>query len=193
MNITQPVTRREILKSTGCGFAYLAAAGISQPQAATAAVANPLLPKKPHFPPRAKRVIFLFMQGGPSHVDTFDYKKRLAIDDGKMLKFDDARVLAKTKQVKEQRVFESPWKFRQYGECGQHVSELFPHIAQHVDDLCFIKGMHTDGVAHGPSTLFMHTGSINLVRPSMGSWATYGPEISQHSTTSCSPSILIRP
>lgn len=174
MNAAQPITRRQILKSSGCGFAYLAAAGMGQPQSAAADVANPLLPKKPHFPPRAKRVIFLFMQGGPSHVDTFDYKERLAIDDGKMLKFDDARVLAKTKQIKEQRVFESPWKFRQYGECGQHVSELFPHIAQHVDDLCFIKGMHTDGVAHGPSTLFMHTGSINLVRPSMGSWVLYG-------------------
>ena len=88
--------------------------------------------------------------------------------------FDDARVLAKTKEIVEHRVFKSPWKFKQYGECGQHVSELFPHIAQHVDDLCFLKGMHTDGVAHGPSTLFMHTGSINLVRPSIGSWVLYG-------------------
>jgi hypothetical protein len=141
---------------------------------AEAAVVNPLLAKQPHFTPRAKRVIFLFMQGGPSHVDTFDYKPRLEKDNDKLLEFDDARVLAKTKSVKEHRVYKSLWRFRQYGECGQHVSELFPHIAQHVDDLCFLKGMHTDGVAHGPATLFMHTGSINLIRPSIGSWLLYG-------------------
>lgn len=170
---TQPLSRRQVLTSTGCGFAWLAAADIGRQQA-EAAIPNPLLPKKPHFPPRAKRIIFLFMQGGPSHVDTFDYKQRLKIDEGKMLEFDDARVLAKTKQIKPQRVFPSPWKFKRYGESGQHVSELFPHIAQHVDDLCMVKGMHTDGVAHGPSTLFMHTGSINLIRPSMGSWILYG-------------------
>ena len=104
----------------------------------------------------------------------FDYKPKLSELDGEMIEFDDARVLANTKKIKPHRVFESPWKFRQYGQCGQQVSELFPYIAQHVDDLCFIKGMHTDGVAHGPSTLFMHTGSINLVRPSMGSWILYG-------------------
>ena len=172
----QPVTRRQILQTTGCGFGWLAAAGMANREAvaSTAAIANPLLAKKPHHPPRAKRVIFLFMQGGPSHVDSFDYKERLEAEDGKMLKFDDARVLAKTRQVKNQRVFKSPWKFRQYGECGQHVSELFPGIAQHVDDICLLKGMHTEGVAHGPSTLFMHTGSINLIRPSMGSWILYG-------------------
>jgi hypothetical protein len=119
-------------------------------------------------------VIFLFMQGGPSQVDTFDYKRLLAEQDGEMRTFDDARVLAKTKQVTKHRVFKSPWKFKRYGECGQHVSELFPQIARHVDDLCFLKGMHTDGVAHGPATLFLHTGSINLVRPSVGSWVLYG-------------------
>ena len=93
---TQPLSRRQVLASTGCGFAWLAAAGIGKQQA-EAAIANPLLAKKPHFPPRAKRIIFLFMQGGPSHVDTFDYKERLRTDEGKMLEFDDARVLAKTK------------------------------------------------------------------------------------------------
>lgn len=139
-----------------------------------ASATNPMWPQKSHVIPRAKRVIFLFMQGGPSHVDTFDYKPRLEKEDGQMRKFDDARVLAKTRQIKEHRVFKSPWAFQQHGECGQAVSSLFPHIAEHVDDLCFIKGMHTNGVAHGPSTLFMHTGSINLVRPSMGSWVLYG-------------------
>ena len=167
------LSRRNALKSMGCGFGYLAAKCLAQSEA-NAAIANPLLPKEPHFQPRAKRVIFIFMQGGPSHVDTFDYKSRLAKDDGKLLEFDDARVLAKTRQISSHRVFKSPWSFRQHGQCGQHVSELFPHIAEHVDDLCFLKGMHTDGVAHGPSTLFLHTGSINLIRPSFGSWMLYG-------------------
>jgi hypothetical protein len=157
----------------GCGFGILAAAGLAQREA-NASSPNPMMPKSPHFAPRAKRVIFLFMQGGPSHVDTFDYKPQLEKYDGKMLAFDDARVLAKTKEITEHRVFKSPWKFRQHGKCGQHVSELFPHIARHVDDLCFVKSLHTDGVAHGPATLFMHTGSINLVRPSIGSWVLYG-------------------
>ena len=167
------LSRRLALKSMGCGFGYLAAKSLAQ-RDAKAAIANPLLPKEPHFAPRAKRVIFIFMQGGPSHVDTFDYKPRLAKDDGKLLEFDDARTLAKTKQITTHRVFKSPWRFRQYGQCGQHVSELFPHIAGRVDDLCFLKGMHTNGVAHGPSTLFLHTGSINLIRPSLGSWTLYG-------------------
>jgi hypothetical protein len=167
------LSRRHALKSMACGFGYLAAAGLAKEQSLISNV-NPSLPKLPHFQPRAKRVIFLFMQGGPSQVDTFDYKPRLAKDNGRLMEFDDARVLAKTKQVKSHRVYKSLWNFRQYGQCGQHVSELFPHIAQHVDDLCFLKGMHTDGVAHGPSTLFLHTGSINLVRPSVGSWMIYG-------------------
>ncbi len=156
-----------------CGFGYLAAAGMANQESRAAAV-DPLAPKPPHFPPRAKRVIFIFMQGGPSHVDTFDYKPRLIADDGKMRNFDDARVLAKTKKITKHRVFKSPWTFKQYGQSGQHVSDLFPHIARQVDDLCFLKGMHTDGVAHGPSTLFLHTGSINLIRPSVGSWMLYG-------------------
>ena len=171
--MTFPVlNRRRWLQTTGCGFGFLSAAALAQQQ--SLASLNPLSSQITHFPARAKRVIFIFMQGGPSHVDTFDYKPMLAKYDGESREFDDARTLAKTKTIKQHRVFRSPWKFKQYGECGQHVSELFPHIAQHVDDLCFIKGMHTDGVAHGPSTLFLHTGSINLVRPSVGSWVLYG-------------------
>jgi hypothetical protein len=165
-------SRREVLQSMACGFGFVSAAAMADREAKAAT--NPSAPKQPHFPPRAKRVIFIFMQGGPSQVDTFDYKPNLAKYDGKERTFDDARVLAKTKKITKHRVFESPWKFKQYGKSGQHVSELFPHIAEHVDDLCFLKGMHTDGVAHGPSTLFLHTGSINLVRPSVGSWMLYG-------------------
>jgi hypothetical protein len=82
--------------------------------------------------------------------------------------------LARTQAIVQHRVFKSPWHFRQYGQCGRWVSELFPHIGQRVDDLCFLQGMHTEGIAHGPATLFLHTGSINLVRPSVGSWVTYG-------------------
>jgi hypothetical protein len=178
-NNPNPFSRRDALKSLGCGFGYLAAAGLANQQAlantaASAGVINPLAAKKPHFTPRAKRVIFLFMQGGPSHVDSFDYKPQLEKDDGNLETFDDARTLAKTGEIKKHRVFKNMWEFRKYGQCGQQVSDLFPHIAQHVDDLCFLKGMHTDGVAHGPATLFLHTGSINLVRPSMGAWALYG-------------------
>ncbi|MEM8669686.1 MAG: DUF1501 domain-containing protein [Planctomycetota bacterium] len=167
-------TRREALRSVGCGFGLLAASALAQRNASGSSKSNPLAAKQPLFPPRAKRVIFIFMQGGPSQVDTFDYKPMLEQLDGENQAFDDARVLAKTKEIKQHRVFQSPWKFKQYGDCGQPVSELFPHIAKHVDDLCFLKGMHTDGVAHGPATLFMHTGSINLVRPSVGSWVLYG-------------------
>jgi hypothetical protein len=170
---TSRFSRRAALKSLGCGFGYLSAAALAHQHAIGGSV-NPLAAQQPHFAPRAKRVIFLFMQGGPSHVDTFDYKSLLAKHDGEMRDFDDARTLAKTRKIIKHRVFESPWKFKPYGQCGQHVSELFPHIAQHVDDLCFLKGMHTDGVAHGPSTLFLHTGSINLVRPAVGSWVLYG-------------------
>jgi hypothetical protein len=166
------MNRRQALKSAACGFGYLALAGLAGNQAQAAV--DPLAPKLPHFKPRAKRVIFIFMQGGPSHVDSFDYKPQLEKDDGKMLPFDDSRTLAKTRQVVPHRVMKSLWNFKQYGQCGQYVSELFPHIAQHVDDLCFLQGMHTEGIAHGPATLFLHTGAMNLVRPSVGAWVTYG-------------------
>ncbi len=169
--------RRQLLQSLGCGFGHLAASALTcsshaSEQASNAV--NPLRAMPPHFPARAKRIIFVFMQGGPSHVDTFDYKPILEKRNGEKEVFDDARVLAKRKEVIKHRIFQSPWKFKQHGECGQYVSELFPHIAKTVDDLCFLKGMHTNGVAHGPATLFLHTGSINLIRPSLGSWVLYG-------------------
>src|SRR5262249_38859257 len=96
-------------------------------------------------------------------------------DDGKMLDFDDARTLAKTRKITQHRVFKSPWKFRSYGESGLSASDLFPLTARHADDLCVLRGMHTEGIAHGPATLFLHTGSIALVRPSIGAWMLYGP------------------
>ena len=172
MNATDRLflTRRQALKTAACGFGYLALAGLAN----TAAAANPLAPKPLHHAARAKRVIFLFMQGGPSHVDTFDPKPRLTTDDGKMHAFDDARTLAKTRKIVPHRVMKSLWQFRQYGQSGLSVSELFPHTARHADDLCVLRGMHTEGIAHGPATLFLHTGSINLIRPSVGAWVTFG-------------------
>jgi hypothetical protein len=120
-------------------------------------------------------MIFLFMQGGPSQVDTFDYKPRLEQDDGKQMPFDDARAIANTgARGSQQRVMKSPWKFARHGQSGHWVSDLFPHQAACVDDLCFLHGVHTEGVAHGPATLFLHCGSTNLIRPSVGSWLSYG-------------------
>ncbi len=162
------VTRRQLLQSTACGFGSLALAGLCHDQAAAAR--NPMSSKQPHFPPRAKRIIFVFMQGGPSQVDTYDPKPLLDREDGKQVDF----LVARTRKVTPQRVLKSPWKFQRHGQCGQWVSELFPHMARHVDDYCVIRGMHTEGVAHGPATLFLHTGATNLIRPSVGAWVTYG-------------------
>src|SRR5437867_706301 len=168
VNNHRVISRRRALQSMACGFGSLALADLAHSQA------NPLAARAGHHAARAKRVIFIFMQGGPSQVDTFDYKPRLARDDGRMMSFDDARTFARTRSITTHRVMKSPWRFRQYGGSGRWVSDLFPHIGGQVDDLCFLHAMHTEGIAHGPATLFLHTGSINLVRPSVGSWVTYG-------------------
>lgn len=162
-----------MLKKAACGFGSLALAGMFGRDAMALSSSNALAPQSPLIPPKAKRVIFLFMQGGPSHVDTFDYKPELVAADGKDIDFEGVRFQTFGKMSKR-KLMKPLWGFNQYGECGQWVSDLFPHIAQHVDDLCFVHSMHTEGVAHGPSTLFLHTGSTNLIRPSMGSWVTYG-------------------
>ncbi len=165
-------TRRQLLQRTGCGFGALAFASLAQSMASAAT--HPLAERGTHHVPRAKRVIFLFMAGGVSHVDSFDYKPRLFADDGKTYSFDDARTVAKTGAGAQKRVMKPLWDFRQRGESGAWASDLFPHMAKMVDDLCFVKGMHTDGVAHGPATLFLHTGTTNFIRPSMGAWVSYG-------------------
>ncbi|MEK6236658.1 MAG: DUF1501 domain-containing protein, partial [Planctomycetales bacterium] len=166
------VSRRTALQQSACGFGGLALAGLC---ADSARAASPLDVKKPHLPARAKRVIFLFMQGGPSHVDTFDYKPALIKNDGKKMPFDDARTIAKTgKRGTSERVMKPMWKYQQYGESGRWASDLFRETARHADDLCFVHSMHTEGVAHGPATLFLHCGSTNFIRPSFGSWVTYG-------------------
>jgi hypothetical protein len=169
------LTRRRFLQDSACGFGALAFAGLGASRL-LAAEADPLAPKRPHFAPKAKRVIFLFMQGGVSHVDSYDYKPFLARNDGKMMNFDDARQIANSGQraPSSQRIFRGPWDFAKYGQSGHWASSLFPEVNRHVDDLCFIHSMHTDGVAHGPATLFLHCGSTTFIRPSMGSWVLYG-------------------
>src|SRR5262245_4183667 len=168
------MSRRRFLQDSACGFGALAFAGLGSGRA-LAAAADPLAPKLPHHAPKARRVIFLFMQGGVSHVDSYDYKPRLDRDDGKTFAFDDARVLANTgRRGSTQRVMKPLWRFSRHGECGRWGSALFPEVNKHVDDLCFIHSLHTEGVAHGPATLFLHCGSTNFIRPSMGSWVLYG-------------------
>ena len=164
-------TRRRMLKQSAMGFGSLAFAAMLDEQArADAARATRLAPKPPHLKPRAKRVIFLFMKGGPSHVDTFDYKPRLQRDDGKPLPFAKPRV----QFAQTGKLLGSPWKFRRYGESGIDVSDLFPHVARCVDDLCILNSLHGSNAAHGGALLKLHTGSDTFVRPSMGSWVTYG-------------------
>ena len=175
------MNRRQLLNQCGAGFAALALSDMivrsglcaGEPAAnplAAASVSNPLLPKSPHFPARAKRVIFLFMHGGPSHVDTFDYKPELIKHHGQPLPFEKPRIqFAQTGNL-----LRSPWKFRQYGQSGAWVSDLFPHVGRCVDDITFIKSIHGSNEAHGGALLKMHTGSDTFVRPSMGAWISYG-------------------
>ena len=160
-----------MLKSSACGFGYMALAGLSAEAALKSQ--SPLMSKTPHFEPRAKRVIFLFMHGGPSHVDTFDYKPRLNKEDGQRLPFKAAKNIEKSSQ-ENLRLMKSPWKFKQRGESGLWISELFDNVAEHADDLCVINSMHTNGQSHGQAVMKLHTGSDSLVRPSVGSWMVYG-------------------
>jgi hypothetical protein len=147
----------------------LARCDAGQPSAA-AAPNRPLAAKEPHFKPRAKRIIFLFMHGGPSHVDTFDHKPELTKQDGKPLPFDKPRIqFAQTGNL-----LKSPWGFKQYGQSGAWVSDLFPNVGQCVDDITFIKSIHGSNEAHGGALLKIHTGSDTFVRPSMGAWISYG-------------------
>lgn len=171
MHSLSTTNRRQLLQSASCGFGALAFQSLLA-QSAEAAKSNPLKTSLPTLAQRAKRIIFIFMQGGPSHVDSFDYKPDLIDHHDKSIDFTGVRFRTFGKQS-QRKLMKPLWRFTQHGQCGQHVSELFPHIANHVDDLCFLKGMHTEGIAHGPSTLFMHTGATNLVRPSLGSWLMY--------------------
>jgi hypothetical protein len=166
-------SRRDWLRRSSAGFGYLALADLLHAESAPVEEpdpANPLAVKAPHFSPRARRVIFLFMHGGPSQVDTFDYKPMLARDNGKPLPFAKPRVFS----AATGNLLQSPFKFRQHGESGAWVSELFPQVAKCVDRMCIINGMHGSNSRHGGALLELHTGSDTFVRPSMGSWITYG-------------------
>jgi hypothetical protein len=163
-------SRRALLSRASAGFGWLAARALLPGEARAEIAADPMAPRAPHFSPRAKRIIFLFMHGGPSQVDTFDYKPLLERDHGKFLPFPKPRIqFAQTGNL-----LRSPWKFRRYGESGSYVSELFPHVGGVADKLCFIHSMHGTNEAHGGALLALHTGSDTFVRPSMGSWMLYG-------------------
>ncbi len=170
---TPTYSRREWLRLSANGFGLLALADLWHRQAVaqtSARSANPLAPRPPHFPAKAKRVIFLFMHGGPSQVDTFDPKPALQRDHGKPYPGKKPRVqFAATGNL-----LASPWKFHKHGQSGIEVSELFPEIAKCVDDLCVIRSIHANNSAHGGALLQLHTGSDTFVRPSIGSWITYG-------------------
>ena len=163
----RPMSRRGALRAAGCGMGML---GLAQLLQGASGAENPLSPKLPHYAARAKRVIFLFMHGGPSHVDTFDFKPALIRDSGKPLPFAKPRVqFAKTSNL-----WKSPWEFRPYGRCGAMVSDLFPKVGACADDICFLKTVHGTNEAHGGALLKLHTGSDTFIRPSMGAWITYG-------------------
>lgn len=161
------VSRRDLLKTMSSGFGYIAFTGISTMAAETTTGGNgaPLAPRPPHFPAKAKRVIFLCMHGAPSHVDTFDYKPRLKADDGKP---------SSQGRVAGAKLLGSPWKFRRHGQSGLWVSDLFPEVAHLADELCVINSMRTDLPAHPQAYLMMHTGNSQFVRPSLGAWTLYG-------------------
>ena len=172
----QPVvTRREMLFRSAHGFGGLALACLLEREleAATARVsrlANPFLPRAPHFPPKAKSVIFLFMDGGPSQIDTFDYKPRLQQEHGQEISIKTPRTAGNIGK----KLMKSPYRFRQHGECGAWVSEIFPHVATCVDDIAFVHSMYTDHAEHTAGCFFMHTGFGQQGYPSMGAWLVYG-------------------
>ncbi len=169
------LSRRSLLRRCGTGLAAFGLAGLLGDDRMLASLVNetttnpnPFAPRPTHFPGTAKRVIHLFMNGGPSHVDTFDYKPELQKRDGQPLPMN-----LKTER-KTGMALKSPFKFSQYGENGIHVSELFKHTAQHMDEIAVINSMHADVPNHEPSLLLMNCGESRLVRPSVGSWVTYG-------------------
>jgi hypothetical protein len=162
------ISRRDLLRKAGGGFASLGLAGVLADQNAFAAD-NPLLPKASHFQPKAKRIIHLFMNGGPSQVDTFDPKPALEKYHGQRPPGAERKTERRTGGL-----FKSPFQFKQSGESGIPVSEIFPEVAKCIDDICVIRSMHTDVPNHEPSLLMMNSGITQPIRPSMGSWLCYG-------------------
>ncbi|MBT7972041.1 MAG: DUF1501 domain-containing protein, partial [Verrucomicrobia bacterium] len=171
------LTRRELLNQSACGFGAVALSALlaenSSAEKADYNPTDPLAPKKPHYAPKAKNVIFLYMDGGPSHVDTFDYKPLLKKFNGQ----DPRKAIGKLEPTQFDnigKVMQSPWAFKQHGESGAWVSDLFPNIAKVADDLTFIKSMTSKFPEHTAANYFLHTGSGLQGRPSMGAWVGYG-------------------
>ena len=161
-------SRREMLKGAACGFGSMALSGMMAEAASSETTAS-----RAHHAPKAKRVIFLFMHGGPSQVDTFDYKPELQKRDGQRLPFAPAKNLDPT-ATRQAKLMGSPWEFAQHGNSGLWVSDLFPNVARHADDLCVIRSMQSKGQSHGQAVCMLHTGTDNFVRPSVGAWVSYG-------------------
>jgi len=168
MNTIVPLTRREILQRTGAGFGWLALSALLADQMQAAPFNSPLAPRSPHFTPKAKRVIFLFMQGAPSHVDTFDWKPELKAKSGKTF------AVPGDEKARPGTLLAPQFEFTPRGKSGLPISSLFPEIAKHADELCLLNGMHTSNAAHPQASIALHTGSVNFVRPSLGSWVVYG-------------------
>lgn len=168
------LTRREMLGRLGNGFAALSMAGLFTSETAAYAAPsanslNPLSPKSPQFPAKAKRVIFLFANGGPSHVDTFDPKPLLTKHHGQPLPYSNLATERRTGTC-----YKSPFEFKRYGQSGIEVSDLFPNVGSCIDDICVVRSMHADVPNHEPSLLLMNCGEARQIRPSLGSWVTYG-------------------
>ncbi len=168
-NFIPVLSRRQLLQTSACGFGNVALASLLHQQA-QAEKRNTIVESQIHPKPRAKRIIFLFMWGGPSQVDLFDPKPTLNKESGKPLS--GKSVGSPRSQLG--KVLASPFKFNQYGEGGVWISELFPHLSKHADKMCVVNSLHTNGTAHGEALLRLHTGNANLVRPSVGSWISYG-------------------
>ena len=168
------ISRRDLLKGSALGFGNLAFLSLLADQASAAQGKpdkhNPLAARPSQFPAKAKRVIFIFLHGGPSQVDTFDHKPLLTRDHGKPFTGEMPRIVSSPTG----NLLKSPWEFKHYGKSGIEVSDLFPHVGGCVDDLCFINSMYGSNSRHGGALLELHTGSDTFVRPSMGSWVTYG-------------------
>jgi hypothetical protein len=164
MNPSRPsgFSRREWLRTASCGFGSVALASLLSAERARAASHRSLAP---HFTPKAKRFIFIYLQGAPSHLDTFDYKPRLVQDHDKLVTPDSGDL---------SKYVGTPFRFGQHGDSGQWISELYPHLSSHADELCFVKSMTTDVPNHSQAVLQMHTGSFRFPRPSVGAWMTYG-------------------
>lgn len=161
--------RRDFLRRCGMGFGALALGGLLGNQRASASAYGPLPPGMPHFAPKAKRVVHLFMNGGPSQVDTFDPKPALQARHGQPIPLEGLKTERPTGTA-----LRSPFAFKPHGQSGIEISELFPHTARHADDLCVIRSMHADVPNHEPSLMLMNCGEGRLPRPSIGSWITYG-------------------